>query len=109
MEISTILEKVLDVRKPWSIQYVEVIHSANVLRIKIDYLKGSNFPCPKCNKESLVHDGKYREWRHLDFLQYNTFLEIKIPRTKCEECGVLTIKELPFARTNSHYSFFLND
>jgi transposase len=106
MEIATVLEKVLNVEEPWEIQEVEVKHSANVLRIKIDYLKESKFSCPKCGEESLVHDGKYREWRYLDFMQYKTYLEIKIPRTKCEKCGVLTIKDLPFARTNSHYSFF---
>ena len=61
MEIATVLEKVLDVQSPWEIQEVEVIHSANVLRIKIDYLKESKFPCPKCGGESLVNDGKYRE------------------------------------------------
>lgn len=109
MEISTILDKVLDVQLPWEIKEVDAVHSANVLRIKIDYLKESKFPCPKCGEVCLVHDGKYREWRHLDFMQYRTYLEIKIPRTKCEKCGVLTIKELPFARANSHYSFFLND
>ena len=56
MEIATVLEKVLNVEEPWEIQEVEVIHSANVLRIKIDYLKESKFPCPKCGEESLVHD-----------------------------------------------------
>jgi transposase len=42
-------------------------------------------------------------------MQYKTYLNVKIPRTNCEECGILTLKEMPFGRMGSHYTFFLNE
>lgn len=109
MELDNLLIKILDIQSPWKLKKVEVIHAADVVRIEIDYLRHSTFPCPCCGKASKVHDGSYREWRHLDFMQYKTYLNVKIPRTLCAECGVLTLKEMPFGRMGSHYSFFLND
>lgn len=109
MEIENILIKILNIQKPWNLQRVEVLHQVDVVRIDMDYLRDSTFKCPKCGIESKVHDGSYREWRHLDFLQYKTYLRIKVPRVNCNDCGVLTINEMPFGRMGSHYSFFLND
>ena len=109
MELDNILIKILGIQSPWNLKKVEVVHVADVVRIEIDYLCNSTFPCANCGKESKVHDGSYREWRHLDFMQYKTYLNVKIPRTKCEDCGILTLKEMPFGRMGSHYTFFLND
>ena len=106
MEIEHVLIKILDITSPWILENVEVIHSVNVVKIEINYERGSQFCCSKCGKECKVHDGNYREWRHLDFMQYKTYLRIKIPRTKCDDCGVLTINKMPFGRIDTHYSFF---
>lgn len=109
MEIDDILIKILGIKAPWNLKKIEVVHVADVVRIEIDYIRNSTFPCAKCGKESKIHDGKYREWRHLDFMQYKTYLNVKIPRTNCKECGILTLKEMPFGRMGSHYTFFLSD
>ena len=44
-------------------------------------------------------------WRHLDICDYCCYLNIKIPRTVCQNDGVKVIEKLPFARMNTHYSF----
>ena len=108
MELDHLLIKILGIQLPWNLKKIEVIHVASVVRIEIDYLRNTSFPCPNCGKSSKVHDGSYREWRHLDFMQYKTYLRVKIPRTNCEKCGILTLQEMPFGRMGSHYSFFLN-
>jgi len=38
-----------------------------------------------------------REWRHLDFFQFETHIYAPLPRTECPECGVKTV-EVPWAR-----------
>lgn len=55
-------------------------------------------------KTCKIHDGSYRRWRHLDIVDYRCYLNVKVPRTKCKEDGVKTIKDLPWMRMNTHYS-----
>ena len=99
------LSKILQVSKPWKIENIEVHHPTKTVNVFIDYEKGTLFPCSKCKKASKVYDSTYRTWRHLDICDYRCYLNIKIPRTVCQNDGVKVIEKLPFARMNTHYSF----
>jgi transposase len=46
-----------------------------------------------------------REWRHLDFFQYETHIYAPLPRTKCPHCGVKTI-DVPWAIPHSGFTLF---
>lgn len=84
------------------------IHPVNkVIDIYINYERGGKFDCPVCRKLCGVHDSSYRRWRYLDWFEYRCYLNIKIPRVKCEEDGVLVINSIPWGRMNSHYSYML--
>ena len=100
-----ILSKILEVRKPWIIEKIEVHHPTKTVNVFIDFEKDSMFECSKCKQPSKVYDSNYRTWRHLDICDYRCYLNIKIPRTTCKKDGVKVIDKLPFGRMNSHYSF----
>ena len=90
---------------PWKLDCTEVVHSTKTVKLYISYERGSKFECPKCSKQCKVHDGRWREWRHLNIMDYYCYLHIKTPRITCETHGVLTYNRVPYARNESHYSF----
>lgn len=74
------------------------------LQIDIDFKRGARFACPECGVSCPVHDTAIKNWRHLDFWQYRTFLSARVPRLKCPEHGVLQVRELPWARPGSGFT-----
>lgn len=63
-----------------------------------------NLECPKCGKPAPLYDHcAEREWRHLDIMEYKTFIRCRVPRCNCPEHGVKKICE-PWAERLSHYS-----
>ena len=66
---------------PWEVTDVQLDQPARRLDITIDFKPGSQFPCPVCKAASSVHDTSSKQWRHLDFFQYQTFLRARVPRT----------------------------
>lgn len=99
------LDKILDVKSPWTIVDITINEEQKEVNIYIEYKRGSLFKCPVCKVNSKVHDGNYRDWRHLDICDYRCYLKIKIPRIKCNAHGVKVINEMDFGRINSHFSF----
>ena len=91
---------------PWEVTEVQLDQPGRRLDITIDFKLGSRFPCPVCGELVPVHDTSDKQWRHLDFFQYQTFLRARLPRTKCLEHGVKTI-EVPWARPGSGFTLYM--
>ena len=65
---------------------------------------GSGLECPKCKCHCTQADlAPQRSWRHLDTMQFTTTIHASIPRSKCEECGVLTLP-VPWADKHSRFT-----
>ncbi len=61
-------------------------------------------PCPECEAPDCpIHDRVERRWKHLNFWQYETILSARVPRVKCEQCGVHQV-EVPWAREGSGFT-----
>jgi len=94
----------LGVEKPWKVVDVKFSKDEGRLDIKLDFQKGATFPCPSCEDgRCSVHDTKERTWRHLNFFQYETYLHARVPRVKCERCGIRQV-EVPWARSGSGFT-----
>lgn len=106
-EMQNAFRRVLKVISPWRIQEVKIYEKTRVVDVYIDYEDKSKFACIECGKICTVHDGSYRRWRYLDFFDYRCYLNIKVPRTKCETDGVRIISKTPWGRLGSHYSYLL--
>jgi transposase len=65
--------------------------------------RGSLFPCPVCGKPSKAHDFAEFTWRHLNFFQHHCYITAKIPRTDCDEYGVLRMTP-PWGREGSRFT-----
>jgi len=98
-----IFEAALGILTPWEINEIRLDHGRRRLDIVLDFQRGSLFTCSCCQQKLTAYDTRVREWRHLDFFQYETHIYAPLPRTQCPECGVKTI-EVPWARRESGFT-----
>jgi transposase len=95
----------LGITAPWEVTEVAFTKEANRLDITIGFQRGAIFACPVCGTPSSVHDTTDKEWRHLNFFEYEAYLHAKVPRVKCpnQGCGVKQVG-VPWARAGSGFT-----
>ncbi len=99
-----IFSHALNIHKPWYITDIEFRREERRLDIWVDFERGARFACPDCNKEEChVHDTIEKEWRHLDFFQFQTYVHCRVPRVVCEKCRIRLIK-VPWSRKSSGFT-----
>lgn len=95
-------EKLLNFGSDWKVEKV-VVNDLNEVNI---FLK---FDLPEYKKQHIesyefVHDYlNYRRWRHLDIMQYKTFINAKIPRIKHKDSKIESAK-VPWAQSGKHHT-----
>lgn len=85
----------LGLSRPWFV--VSSLITEGELHIRIDFETGAKFDGRP------VHDTLEREWRHLNFWQYPTYLHARIPRVIGED-GKVSQVEVPWARPGSGFT-----
>jgi transposase len=98
-----IFEAALNINDPWEIKEVRLDYDRRRLDINLDFRRGAEFSCSHCKKNLKAYDTRMREWRHLDFFQFETHIFAPLPRTECPDCGVKTA-EIPWARSESSFT-----
>jgi transposase len=99
-----LLHVALGVVPPWQVKSCKLDLEQQCLDIEVDFDRGSTFHCPQCDRtECKAHDTERRTWRHLNFFQYKTLLHARVPRVRCDDCGILTVK-VPWARPGSGFT-----
>ena len=101
------LSVLLEVEQPWVLTKIDIQPKNKVIDVFIDFKKGSNFSCLQCDELCSVHDSDFRRIRHLDLFEFQCYLNIRMPRIKCKEHGVKTIRSTKLFREGSHYTFHL--
>jgi len=104
VDIETLFTSALGLNAPWRVGSVEL----NTAQKRIDFhltCDAKYLPCPLCHQaDQSIHDRLPRQWRHLDFFQYEAWLHADLPRVKCEHCGKTTQVEVPWAREGSGFT-----
>jgi transposase len=101
----SLFEAALDIQNPWKIKEVRLDHGRRRLDINLDFQRGATFSCSECHRPLTAYDTRMREWRHLDFFQYETHIYAPLPRTECPQCGVKTVN-VPWASPQSGFTLF---
>lgn len=96
MEISSEIEKhyqlLLGLNSPWRIDGVNLDIEGTKVEIYISWPSGIKVLCPECNQECTIKDHREeRTWRHLDTMQFATYIKCRVPRSNCKEHGPKTI------------------
>ena len=104
MHDKELYSQVLGLASPWKVKEVRLSLEEQRVDIWIEWPEGRKAICPACEKESITYDhAEEREWRHLDTCQFKTVLRCSVPRVKCEEHGVVTMK-VPWAEPNARFT-----
>lgn len=95
----------LGLTSPWRVmsQRLDVDQSPTELHLEIGADRGSEYPCPKCERACKAHDFKEYTWRHLNFFQHHCYLTARVPRIKCPEHGIRRV-DTPWAREGSKFT-----
>ena len=106
MDANVLFGKALGLGSGWKVVKSEMDVAGRELKIWLDFESGSQFACPQCGKFSALHDTVEKKWRHLDFWQHRTELIARVPRTHCEEHGILQAA-VPWARPGSGFTLMM--
>lgn len=103
MELEEHYGQLLGVETPWDISSIDLNIQDHRVDIIMEYTDDQG-PCPECGTICPKHDDrKKRTWRHLDTMQFSTYLHCEVPRVRCETHGVKTVT-IPWAGKNSRFT-----
>jgi len=104
IEIESLFTSALGLSAPWRVKEVDL--DTELRRIDFDLTcDAKQLACPVCGLVNQgIHDRLTREWRHLDFFQYEAWLHAEVPRIACSGCGKTTQMEVPWAREGSGFT-----
>lgn len=104
VEIESLFTAALGLHAPWAVESVEL----NTAMRRIDFevrCQVKALTCPHCGSPGQgIHDRVRREWRHLDFFEYEAWLHAEVPRVGCTTCGKTTQLPVPWAREGSGFT-----
>jgi transposase len=104
MRDTTLMQQALGLTPPWSVVRSDFDTKAGRLDVQIDFTPGSRFACPNCGAaDCLAYDTQRKTWRHLNFFQHQTYLNARVPRVRCEACGIRQVN-VPWSRPDSGFT-----
>ncbi len=94
MRTEEFFELLLEFGDDWKVREVESIPESDEVDIYVEYIGTAK-----------VHDvAPPRRWRHLDIMQYKTFINASLPRLKMSDGSVKTVAP-PWAEKHERHSF----
>jgi transposase len=94
---------ILGVEAPWMVTAVVKDELIRKITVRIEYDPKKVLSCPICAQSTKQYDHRVRVLRYLDTCQYETYLEVHVPRIKCAKDGVQQIM-VPFAEKHSRFT-----
>jgi len=89
---------------PWRVVDVRFDAELRRLDIDLDFPPASRFPHPESGQECPVYDTEPRSWRHLNFFQYECYLNAHVPRVDGGPDQGVGRVAVPWARAHSGFS-----
>ena len=87
-----LFEAALGIASPWYVKGVEFDAERRKLTIGIDFSAGARFPVAGSDAVLPVHDTVIKRLQHLNFFQHECFLEVRTPRVKLPDGGVVLVE-----------------
>ncbi len=104
MRDTDLLQQALGLVPPWQVVACRFDAIARRLDMDVSFPKGARFACPDCGATDCpAYDTSEMTWRHLNFFQHEAYLHARVPRVKCETCGVKRVS-VPWARDGSGFT-----
>ena len=104
MRDTNLLQLALGLTPPWTVTRSDFDPDAKRLDIEIGFAPGSRFPCPNCAAADCpAYDTERTSWRHLNFFQHQAYINARVPRVRCDKCGIRKA-HVPWARPDSGFT-----
>jgi transposase len=102
--LSAHYRQLLGLNGPWRITDIDLDVSKQRVDIFIEWPAGKHVRCPECGASCGLKDHREeRTWRHLDTMQFGTFLHCRLPRAECKVHGAKTV-DAPWAEAGSRWT-----
>ena len=102
--VEALFTSALGLQPPWVVEDVRL----DTAKRRIDFevrCSAKRLACPQCGAaEQRVHDRRRKSWRHLDFFQFEAWLNADVPRVACSACGKTSQVGVPWAREGSGFT-----
>ena len=93
----------LNLDSHWKVSSVDVDMGKEEVEVSLEFI-GERACCPITSDPRPIYDRRpVRRWRHLDTLQYKTFICCRVPRVRTTE-GIRSVK-VPWAGDNERHTF----
>jgi transposase len=102
--ISDMFKVALQVEEPWKLTHIDFDDKDQAWHLFIDFDRGATFACPLCGSACKAYDAEKKQWRHLDFWDWKTYMHARLPRVKCKVCNKVTQVPVKWARHLSHFT-----
>lgn len=104
MHSEELYRQMLGLTTPWDVERVDLNMSEQRVDVYVRHPARQRFACPECGRELGVYDHQSaRTWRHLDSMQFLTYLHASAPRVSCPAHGVRQVV-LPWAQARSRFT-----
>lgn len=94
----------LDLDSNWTVSSIDFDHQTESVLVKLTYCD-KLAKDPDTKEEYTIYDHREeRNWRHLDTLQYKTYISARVPRVMNSEGKINTIS-VPWADKSQRHSY----
>lgn len=95
--------QMLGLTPPWKVERVKLNPEKQKVDLFLRFGPGKGI-CPECGATCPLYDcAPVRTWRHLDTMQFETFLHCEPPRVECADHGIRSM-QLPWAAKHSRFT-----
>jgi len=103
MQNTDFYASLLNFGSDWKITHVDVHHDRREVEVFVEYQLEVG-RSPETGELCPIYDHReVRSWRHLDTMQYKTFIRARVPRVRTPSGEVVTIR-VPWAEPSSRHS-----
>ena len=107
MRDTELYQRLLGLTPPWEVTAVNMTEPSasralGEINVTVQWQPGMALVCPSCGAAAAGYDSRPRRWRHLNTMQWKTFITADVPRVNCPKCGV---KQIRVAWAEDHSRF----
>lgn len=97
MRDTELYQMLLGLNAPWMVTAVNVTQPSagrplGEIALTVQWQPGTALVCPSCGVVAPGYDSRPRRWRHLNTMQWKTFITADVPRVNCPRCGVKQVR-----------------
>ena len=97
MRDTELYQMLLGLTPPWEVTAVQMTQRAagrplGEIAVTVQWRPDAPLACPNCGAVAPGYDRRPRRWRHLNTMQWKTFITAEVPRVNCPKCGVKQVR-----------------